>query len=532
MPEVGINHIAVTGTDASGTNVDQQLDVVWAPDYLPPTTGTTGFVVADALDLHLGQRFFDSRFPGTTLDMTTDPVVAHDLAAALELIVWNIDLASLLSGGIHVSSGGSSLDITIPSAVPSQVLVDARVSDTPGPGIDLTIDLDSVNLATTGTLSFSGSNLDVEGGIVADMHASAHLALDVQQDGSIVVTTTDVTAVVGPLVPQFTGPNGDQLNGLIIAGNNNFRTLVENVIQGTLIPTFTDKLPPLLEALLGATDKLLDNASFTLDAMLGTPVTLVLDGSVGALDVASGPAVGTSPGHVATHQPVTITTTAAPIHASSRGAARVASVPVLPPTNTSALHLLLSQDFLNAVLHSLWNSGLLEGTAAVSGINAGVSAKLAPFVRPVPDDLACSIGPDRCDLLVQIGQLEISLPDFAQSFGVNITAGARVVVSGTTVSLVLQQEPTVTVWAITPGLLTADAIHELITSVVWQQVFGSIGDKLHITLPIPDLAALGLDQLSPKLANAKLQLVVNPGTATTAGYLGLGADVSLETPHP
>jgi hypothetical protein len=133
---------------------------------------------------------------------------------------------------------------------------------------------------------------------------------------------------------------------------------------------------------------------------------------------------------------------------------------------------------------------------------------------------------------VQIGQLEISLPDFAQSFGVNISAGARVVVSGTTVSLVLQQEPTVTVWAITPGLLTADAIHELITSVVWQQVFGAIGDKLHITLPIPDLAALGLDQLSPKLANAQLQLVVNPGTATTAGYLGLGADVSLQTPHP
>jgi hypothetical protein len=533
-PDVGVNHLALTASDASGDIVDKQLDVMWAPDYLPPITGTTGFDVDDALDLHLGQRFFDGRFLGTTLDMSTDPVVAHDLAAALELIVWNIDLASLLSGGIHLSGGTSSLDISIPSATPAEVIVDAKVNDTPGPEIDLSIDLDGVFLATTGNFNFSGTNLDVEGGITADMHASATLALDVQPDGTILVTTSNITAVVGPLVPQFTGPNADELNGFITVGNSDFRTLVQNAIQNTLIPTFTNKLPPLLEALLGATDKLLDNATFTLDAMLGTPVTIQLNGRIGSLDVVAGPAIGTAPGHVATHQPVTITTTATPVHASSRGAARVSAMPVLPPTNTSSLHLLMSQDFLNATLHALWNSGLLDGTTTVGGLTAGVSAKLSPFVRPTPDSSACSIGPDRCDLLVELGQLEVTLPDFQQSFGVNISAGARVVVAGTTVSLVLQSDPTITVWETSdmPGRLTADAVHDLIANVVWTQVFGAIGDKLHITLPIPDLAALGLDQLSPKLANAQLQLVVNPGTATTDGYLGLGADVSLTTPHP
>ena len=58
-----------------------------------------------------------------------------------------------------------------------------------------------------------------------------------------------------------------------------------------------------------------------------------------------------------------------------------------------------------------------------------------------------------------------------------------------------------------PGRLTPTTRSTTSSSnVVWPQLFGAIGDKLHITLPIPDLAALGLDSLSPNLANAQLQL--------------------------
>ena len=171
----------------------------------------------------------------------------------------------------------------------------------------------------------------VAGGISADMHASAHLALAVQPDGTIGVTVSDVTAVVGPLVPQFTGPDGNTLDGFITVGNNDFRTLVENLVQQQLIPTFTDRIPPLLEQLLGATDKLLDNVSFSLDSKLGTPVTLTLDGTVGALDVVPGPAVGFSPGHVTVRQAVSITTSATtPVHPTSRGALRVSANAALP----------------------------------------------------------------------------------------------------------------------------------------------------------------------------------------------------------
>jgi hypothetical protein len=531
-PVLGVNHIRVDGGDGFGAVVTQQLDVMWAPDYLPPASGTTSFDVPDSLDLYLGQLFFDGRRLGTTLDMASDPVVAHDLGSALELILWNIDLASLLDGGIHSSTGSSSLDISIPQATPAEITVDATIAD--DSAIDLSIDLDGVFLGTTGSFQFGNRTLQVAGGISADMHASARLAISVGQDGAIAVDVTDVTAVVGPLDPSFTGPDGNTLDGFIIVGNNDFRLLVENIIQQQLIPTFTDRIPPLLQSLLGATDNLLDNTMFTLDTKLGTPVTLMLNGHLTALDVVAGPAIGESPGHVTNRQSVSIQTTAAPIHPESRGAVRTSAQPLLPPTNTAALQVLLSHDFLNAMLHSLWDSGLLEGTASFSGLTANVSAKLQPVVVPIPDDVACSIDGVRCDLLVELGQIDVGLPDFEQTFAIHATAGARVVVDGATVSLKIQDTPDVLVWETTavPGRLSADAVREIVTKAVWPQLFGAIGDSLHITLPIPDLASLGLDQLSPNLANAQLQLDVRSHAAVSDGYLGLGADLELATPHP
>jgi hypothetical protein len=534
-PSVGVNHIVVDAGDGFGTFATQQLDVMWAPDYLSPNANATGFTVPDALALYLGQRFFDGRLLGTTLDLTADPVIAHDLAASLELILWDIDLASLLSGGLHVQTGSSQLNINIPSATPAEIIVDAQVVTTSGPAVDLTIDLNGVFLATTGTFVTGGKTMQVAGGISADMHASAHVVLGVGADGSIAVSVTNTTAVVGPLEPSFTGPDGNTLDGFITVGNNDFRTLIQNIIQAQLIPTFTSKIPPLLATLLGATDKLLKNVTFTLDAMLGgTPVNVTINSTIGGLDVAAGPPIGVSPGHVTVPQVVQIATASTPIHASTRGAARIGAPPIVPPTDTAALDVLLSQDFLNALLHSLWNSGLLEGQTTVGGLTAMVSAKLAPVAIPVPDASPCAIDGVRCDLVLQLGQVELTLPDFQQSFAINASAGARVVVSGTTISFVIEQAPTLVVWetSAVPGRLSPDAVTEIVANVVWPQLFGAIGDKLHVTLPIPDLAALGLDALSPKLANAQLQLDVHDQAAITAGFIGLGADLSLSAPHP
>jgi hypothetical protein len=533
-PELGINHVKVEGGDGLGELVGAELDVLWAPAYLPPIAGTTGFDLAGALELRLGQRFFDGRLFGTTLDRSTDPVVAGDLGAALELVLWHVDLAGLLDGRLVLGSGNSSIDIAIPAAAPANIVVDAKIIHDPLPAIDLSIDLIGVFLETDGVFVFGNRTLVIAGGIGADMHATARLVLGTAEDGSIDVTVTDVTATVGPLVPGFTGPDGNELDAFITIGSSDFRRLIEELIASQLIPTFTDRVPPLLESLLGAADRLLDGVSFTLDPGLGRPVTLELDGQIGALEVVAGPAIGSSPGHVTVAQDLAIRTTGSPVHSASRGAARLATMLERPGSSTASVQLALRQDLLNTLLHALWNSGLLEGEAAFGGLAATVSAKLPPIVRPTPAASSCKIDGERCDLILQLGQVEIGLADFEQSFAVNATAGARIIVEGGTVSLRIQEIPEVRVWetSAAQGVLTPEAVRDLIVSLVWPELFGAIGDNLSISLPLPDLAELGLGSLAPGLENATLELLMRRRPDVNAAYLGLGADLELATPPP
>ena len=536
LPELGINHIKVQGGDGITELVAQEMDVVWAPDYLPPNAGSTGFDVPGAISLSLGQRFFDARTFGTTLDLSTSPVVAHDLSSALELILWHLDLASLIGGQLTVGSGNNVLQVTIPSATPATVIVDSKVVDDPQNAIDLSIDINGVFLEMDGTFKLNNNTQIIDGGITADLHASARLTLGLAEDGTVDVQVINVTAQVGPLVPGFTGPNGDNLNGLITIGGNEFRVLIEDLIEAELIPTFTDKVPPLLETLLGATNNLLNDVEFTLDPGLGAAVTLQLDGAIGSLDVEAGPAVGTLPGHVSVLQDLTVRTTSDPVHSGSRGAARLDAQPAAPNTLTSSVHLVMRQEFLNSLLHALWNSGLLEGDTMFGGLSATVSAKLAPVVRPTPPESNCKIDGVRCDVILQLGQLEVGLTDLEQSFAVNAQAGARIVVDGTKVSLKIQEVPELIVWETSPPeggtVLNPDAVKSLIVELVWPELFGAIGENLSIELPLPDLAELGLSELSPGLADAELLLQMKQRPSVTGGFLTLGADLELATPQP
>lgn len=534
-PEVGINHIKVEGGDGATPLVSQELDVTWAPDYLAPHAGQTAFDLPGALELRLGQRFFDARLLGTALDRTTDPVVARDVASALELILWNIDLARLLPGGLHLGQGDTALDIAIPSVAPRDIVVDAQIVGAPQPAIALRIDLTGVVLAMTGQFTLVGDSFTVAGGITADLHATAQLTLGTAQDGAqnraIAVAVTGVTASVGALSPAFTGDQGGELDAFVISGNNAFRTLIEGLLRDRLIPTFTDRLPPLLSSALGAADQLLANLSFTLDPGLGHPVALELGGQLGALDVAA----GASDDHVAVREDLTVAALAPPIHAASRGAARLDTAQVAPVFDPSGVHLGIRLDFLNAVLHALWNAGLLEGQLTTNGLAAKVSAALPPIARPVPASSACKIDGERCDIQVQLGQLAIELPDVGQSFGINASAGARIKVSGSTVSLAIEKVPELRVWdtsAKPGGPLTPGGVSLLITQFIWPRLFGAIGDNLAFQLPLPDLTSLGLGDLAPGLAGARIALQAGARPSVTGSQIVLSADLVLATPAP
>jgi hypothetical protein len=538
-PSFGINHIVVEGRDGFQAPVQKHMDVMWAPAYLPPDEGTTRFELADALQLRLGQRLFDTHLLGSDLNLDADPVVARDLASIVELVLWHADLGALLGGsGPVLDDANITLSITgfeVGDAIVDVGIIDMLASGVDG--LDLHISLYDVFIGAEGEFRFSGETLQILGGLKADLFASARVTLGLNMDGTVQVAVTDVQASIGSLVGMFQNPpgrtDGDELNALLTVLDSTFRGLIEGVLDGEFLDTFASALPALFEGLLGALGDLLSDVVLELDTGLGDPVTLMIDGHIAALDIVQGPPSGSlvPPGHITVRLDATVDTTAEPVHPDSRGAAQPDAMPEPPFSNVAGLQLAIRQDFINALLHSLWNAGLLDGSVSLGSVAATVSAGLPPVVTAAPLNTTCRVNGVRCDVILQIGQLEVEA--FGQRFGIHATAGAVVSVSNDAVSLAIQETPSVIVWdAGAPGLITTDLVRDLVISSVWPELFGAIGADLSIPLPLPNLTEIGLADIAPALADAALDLVARQRLNVASGYLGIGVDLELEAPQP
>jgi hypothetical protein len=512
--------------------VQRHMDVMWAPAYLPPDEGTTHFALQDAVQLRLAQRFFDQHLLGTSLDLNADPVVAQDLASIVELVLWHADLATVL-GDVDIGDGSSfSLDIT--DLALGDAIVDVEIVDAPVTAIDLYVDLHDVFIGTEGWFRFSDTTLVIEGGILVDLFAYVRITLGLDVDGSVLVGVENTQVSVGSLTGMFEGDDGGTLNALLTVVAGTFRNLIEGMLTDSLVPALTGALPDLFEGLLGAMGSMLSDVVLELDTGLGDPVTLMIDGHIAALDIVQGPPSGSlvSPGHITVRLDATVDTTAAtPVHPDSRGAAQPNAMPEPPFSNVAGLQLAIRQDFINALLHSLWNAGLLDGSVSLGTVAATVSAGLPPVVTAAPLNTTCRVDGIRCDVILQIGQLEVEA--FGQRFGIHAAAGAIVSVTSDAVSLAIQETPHVIVWdAGEPGLITTDLVRDLVISSVWPELFGAIGADLSIPLPLPDLAEIGLADIAPALADATLDLVARQRLNVASGYLGIGVDLELEAPQP
>lgn len=532
VPRVGVNHVEVeVYENPLSPPVTRELDVLWGPSYLPALAGTTGFDLPSAVELRLGQRLFDSRLLGSDLDLTADPVVADDLASMVELVLRHADLASLTPGSLQLGSGDTTLDLTIPAVTPGDVVVDAAILSDTEQGMDLFIDMTGVYVGMDGQLAVAGNTWTVAGGIATDMYAFARVTMTVTTSG-VVATVSDAQATLGPLTPMFTGTDGPELNAFVTLGEHDLRTLLQGLVADQLIPAFTGALPGLFESVLGGLDATLSDASFQVDSGLGEPVSLTLSGTMGGVDVLAGPPDGAEPGHMTVRDDVSVRTTGAPLHPGSRGALQLDPLADPPFSDGTGLNLAVRMDLVNALLHALWNGGLLEGHLDLLGISADVSAKLPPVVRDVPMDVTCYVNGERCDLLLEIGQLEVDFPDQSQHFVIDVTVGAKIVVGVNGVALALQDTPDVHVWDESPGPGPFDTefVHDTIVNLVWPPLASGIQDNLSIALPIPSLADLGLIDVAPDLQNATLGLRVQQA-GIESGYLRLAGDLTLVAPQ-
>lgn len=539
--EFGIHHLIVEGTDGFHEPVTQRLDVLVADAYLPPEEGTTNFELLDTVVVRLGQEFFDRLLGGTHLNPHERPLIAKDLASIIELLIVNLDLASLL-GDLANFDFGDVLTFGVTSISVDDAVVDFEIIE--GEGLSLKLNINDVFIGTTGSLTLAIGNAEprvfnLGGGISTDLRAEISLDVTVDPAGKISSSFTIDHVGIASFHPMFEDDLGEFMNTILSLGtlSTSLRGFIDSeIIEGPLLGEFLDVIPETIDDILNMLGSILDGVEFEipLEQLGNPPMTLQFGSSIGQLNFKQHPTEGSLDASLV----MSVGTPHAPIQAHSLGLPQAKAEPIPPFSGVGGVQVAIRQDFINGVLHALWNAGLMNGSISVKDftdavpldIDVALRPKLPPIVRMAPYNTSCRVDGERCDAVVQIGQFE--LDGGLIKMTANIEAGARIMIRDGEVSLKVADAPNITLWlpdGRTDGII--DMVREPLIDGVWPMIRDLLGeDGLAIPLPIPSPEELGLADIAPGLANASIAIRTFGRIDVATGYLGLAADVEIAVP--
>ncbi|MFW6051065.1 MAG: hypothetical protein ACODAU_07815 [Myxococcota bacterium] len=514
-PRFGVNHIVVEATDGVNDEATtRELDVLWARDYLAPVAGGVGFDLSDALLLRVGQRFFDDKVP---LD-ETDPPGARDLAGVLEVVLRQADLLALVPDPVVDSS---SVQLSATRIDVGDVLIDIDLRD--GRGLEVFVTLVDAEIGTEGFASFAGQSYDLTGVITGTLSLFGRLEIT-ESGGAYQVDLVEAQTFVDRISGDLEDPFAQVLFDVLTTA---LRQQIDEALHEQITPMITEPVPGLLEDALASVVDGLSGISFPLDTGLGPALSVELGAALEEMEIVPG---GYGQLGASLSAAVDVTPlgggTAEPIHSDSRGAAMIDPAPAPTFSSRGRLQLAARLDLINALLHGLWNAGLLRfsGDDLVQGAIVNVDGQLPPVVRPAYPE-------EPFDLVAELGQLQVEVDLGAESgtFGVSARAGATVELVDGALAVVIQTNPDVTVWSLgeepTGPLLTVNTLESLIASSVWPSLFESIGGGITLEIPLPNLADLGLEGVEGELLLVQRHPVDGRG-----GYLRLDADLVLGGP--
>lgn len=533
-PVPGVQHIEVEATDGRQSAVAREaLDVLWAPAYAPIAASAPGdgsgegsgeapFVdnaFDDALLLNLGQRFVDDRAPLAGAD-ENGVVVTRDLADLVALIVAEADLTTLVPNPV-VDESALTLFVDELDLGPLELDLDVTAD-----GLSLFLRLPAALAVTRGSVVIGDAGVSLNGSITAALSGRVDLSVrKTGPDAPLDVQVDDVSLALESATPAFEAPEA-----------NAVFALAEGALFGTVEALFLDLvddavlslLPGLVEDLLGTLDELLSGQELPLDLGFGAPITLSLDLPLQRIEPTAAVRLLASLG-------ARVGADAPRAFPDSRGVALLAPpdtpAPLLP---NSRVQVLVSMAFLNGVLHTLWDAGLLQidlsdllpDELAFLVDGASIDGRLPPIVTVATPDLGDG------DLLITLGQAELALRRGEQVdvFGLNLRAPVSVNLVDGVLTLGLPPEPIVTAWVIevggdTPIFADSDAIEGLVSTLVWPELAGAIGESLAIEIPSFELGT-ELADIAPALAGLELALVLDRDIELRDGYLVL--DGALE----
>lgn len=508
----GINHLVVSASNGEDPEVRREFDVAFGAGYQHAldAKGAPGFSTPDALVLDLGQRFFDD---GTAVALDAPhPVTLPDMADVVARVVAGMDILSKLPNPLIASNG---VALTVGSAKVGDVTVETQLA---GDGLDLFVRVGKLALGTTGSLDLAGSPVSLNGGLEASLSAYAHATIKKASPAapvSVTVGTFDV--VLETATGKFTDP---QANAIFALAAGFLRTTVSQMVKGALSDALTGSVPKALESVFESLDTALANKSFDIDAAPLPKVALTLDGRLNQIALAPLSSMRAKLSLAAK----TDRTTA--VHPESRGVAladtSTADAFFASPRTQLSVRLAL----LNGLLHTLWNSGLLEIPKS-DAIPLSVSGRLPPIVRLPREG-------ETDDLVVSLGELEL-LPGGVESngrLGVLLEAGLSIELADDTLHLKLADKPSVTVWTIKPPpgetLFTPQLIRDILGNDLWPKLRDGITKGLSIKLPLPPLGAIA--GVAPNLTGLTLHTGLNRKVVYRNGFVVLDAKIEAVLP--
>lgn len=511
-PEFGINHVDVVAADGVRTDESRlAVDFVWGRDYLPASTDAVESVLSDAIRLRLGQRFFDDSVrTGTAPDGT---VTTRDVADILELVIREIDFLAQVPNPV-VDSGGFTLNLSGISVGKPAIMLDVTDS-----GLEFFIQITDMNAYTNGSLTVGDSTLDLTGNINAKVAILA--VLDVTKENAMEPLDVQVSQLEVAVEDATANFASLEANAIFELAASALRTTLETLLIDTLETAFVNELPALLTDVLSALDTALADQTFDLDTGLGPALTLNLDAGLSNVETRY------RDGLYANLDARVSVPDATPAHPETRGTPLLAAQePLEPFFFEPRMQFALSLAFVNSLLHTLWNAGLLDADISeVLPINtetALLKGRLAPVLRPPRAG-------ETNDFVLEVGQVELTIEFLGDTttFGVFIGAGVDFGISDGALALQVADEPVIDVWVIETNsdalFITPDTLRDVMLTEVWPSLKDAVADGLSIPLPAPDVG--GLATLAPSLQNLMLSFEESRDVEIRDGHLVVDAEL-------
>lgn len=493
----GVEHLVVVASDGVLAESRVEMDVLFAEGYAPGhiAAGDPGIELDEGAALLLGPAFFDD---GVPVDVSARPIATDDLADLAALVLSTVDVGALLPDPVVDSR--PTLFLRVPDVRLGEVSVSALADDD---AIELFLRIGRLEADTLGTIMVDTTSIDLTGGIEGGVAAYARVRVMRRSAvDPIVVELESMDLAIERVVGRFDSP---QANALFTVATGLLRSTLEAQLQTALEGSFATAIPDLLRGLFESLDGALMGQRIPLDTGIFAPVTIAIEGSLVELTSVRGEGVTASLSFAQwIEQPS--------MHPTSRGVALASADPSMDLRflRGARLSLGVRLALLNGLIHSLWDTGLLEVDAttllpaSVSSIvsEAFLHGRMTPIVR------AAGLGEEH-DLVLAIGQLELDAIYTGDPvhYGMTLEAGLDLSLAANRLTVTIAEEPFIRVWAkdaASERALSSETLRGLLLTMLWPSLRTSLADGLSLELPLPPPDALAA--LSPELAGLALTL--------------------------